>query len=50
MDDRGPRLGSERKTQKFGGGSLILIGCCVAVAIQGIFVGVIVVYGGTQVQ
>jgi hypothetical protein len=33
---------------KFGAGSLILIGCCVAAAIVGIFIGVIVVYGGSQ--
>jgi hypothetical protein len=33
---------------KFGAPSLILIGSCVAVAIIGIFIGVIVIYGGSH--
>jgi hypothetical protein len=33
---------------KFGGGSMLIIGVCVAVAVLGIFVGVIVVYGGAH--
>ena len=48
MNRRETRPGKEQATQKFGAGSFLLIGCCVAVAIFGIFIGVIIVYGGMQ--
>jgi hypothetical protein len=45
---KGEAAHSSPPKPKFGAGSLILIGCCVAAAIVGIFIGVIVVYGGSQ--
>jgi hypothetical protein len=48
MENRNSTRNSERRTRKFGAGTMILIGGCVAVAILGIFIGVIVVYGGMQ--
>ncbi|MGF9691437.1 hypothetical protein AAIH46_01350 [Rhizobium sp. 0TCS1.26] len=50
MENRSTTRNSERRTRKFGAGTMILIGGCVAVAILGIFVGVIVIYGGIQAQ
>jgi hypothetical protein len=50
MDRRETKPSSDQATQKFGAGSLALIGCCVGVAIIGIFIGVIIVYGGMQAQ
>jgi hypothetical protein len=50
MENRSTTRTSERRTRKFGAGTMILIGGCVAVAILGIFVGVIVIYGGIQAQ
>ena len=42
-DDSATR--SARRSAKF---SIILVACCAAVAILGIFIGVIVIYGGSQ--
>jgi hypothetical protein len=39
---------SNRPKQRFGAGSMILIGVCVAVVILGVFIGAIVIYGGSQ--
>ncbi len=39
---------ADRPRRKFGNGSVALIACCAAVAILGIFIGVIVIYGGLQ--
>jgi hypothetical protein len=36
----------DRQKPKFGAGTMILIGSCVALAIGGIFIGAIVIYGG----
>jgi hypothetical protein len=46
MDTRKSKPRIDRPKQKVLGGSLILIGCCVAVAVAGIFIGIIVIYGG----
>lgn len=48
MEPREANQRGNRPKQKFGAGSIILIACCVATAILGIFVGIIVVYGGMQ--
>jgi hypothetical protein len=46
MDTRKSNPRIDRPRQKFAGGSLLLIDCCVAVAVLGIFIGIIVIYGG----
>jgi hypothetical protein len=43
-----PRTLIAPEKPKFGGGSMLIIGVCVAVAVLGIFVGIIVVYGGSN--
>lgn len=43
-----PRAMNSPERPKFGGGSMLIIGVCVVVAVIGIFVGIIVVYGGAN--
>jgi hypothetical protein len=48
MENQETSRRSDRPRQKFASGSMMLIACCAALAILGIFIGLIVVYGGIQ--
>ena len=48
IEGKTPRTLIAPEKPKFGGGSMLIIGVCVAVAVLGIFVGIIVVYGGSN--